>query len=176
MEKRKVNHTGVAAYLCLTSSTLQREGMVTCSFGKVFKRIPSLGVYPWELGSELTSQGKPVFIHSTFWQVLVETVLEQNSYTNGQLNHNQDNIIFDYLAFAWKHLTKLLLFIYLFIWDRVSLHSCPGTPYVHQAGLKLRDLPTSAFTMLGLKVCYHHLVSLICQDLGKTAVLTYQEG
>ena len=30
---------------------------------------------------------------------------------------------------------------------------CPGTHYVDQAGLKLRDLPASASGVLGLKVC-----------------------
>jgi hypothetical protein len=39
--------------------------------------------------------------------------------------------------------------------DRVSLCSpgCPGTHSVDQAGLKLRNLPTSASQVLGLKAC-----------------------
>jgi hypothetical protein len=39
--------------------------------------------------------------------------------------------------------------------DRVSLYSsgCPGTHFVDQAGLKLRNLPASASQVLGLKVC-----------------------
>jgi hypothetical protein len=39
--------------------------------------------------------------------------------------------------------------------DRVSLYSpgCPGTHSVEQAGLKLRNLPTSASQVLGLKAC-----------------------
>jgi hypothetical protein len=51
------------------------------------------------------------------------------------------------------------LFIYLFIYlvfrDRVSLYSpgCPGTHFVDQAGLELRNLPASASRVLGLKVC-----------------------
>jgi hypothetical protein len=38
--------------------------------------------------------------------------------------------------------------------DRVSLCSpgCPGTHFVDQAGLELRNLPASASQMLGLKV------------------------
>jgi hypothetical protein len=49
-------------------------------------------------------------------------------------------------------------FIYLFILvfrDRVSLYSpgCPGTHFVDQAGLELRNLPASASQVLGLKVC-----------------------
>jgi hypothetical protein len=48
------------------------------------------------------------------------------------------------------------LFIYFgFFRDRVSLYSpgCPGTHFVDQAGPKLRNLPTSAFQVLGLKAC-----------------------
>jgi hypothetical protein len=39
--------------------------------------------------------------------------------------------------------------------DRVSLYSpgCPGTHFVDQAGLKLRNPPVSAFQVLGLKAC-----------------------
>jgi hypothetical protein len=39
-----------------------------------------------------------------------------------------------------------VLFCFLFFRDRVSLYSlgCPGTHFVDQAGLKLRNLPASA--------------------------------
>jgi hypothetical protein len=39
--------------------------------------------------------------------------------------------------------------------DRVSLYSpgCPGTHFVDQAGLELRNLPASASRVLGLKAC-----------------------
>jgi hypothetical protein len=39
--------------------------------------------------------------------------------------------------------------------DRVSLYSpgCPGTHFVNQAGLELRNLPASASQVLGLKAC-----------------------
>jgi hypothetical protein len=39
--------------------------------------------------------------------------------------------------------------------DRVSLYSpgCPGTHFVDQTGLKLRNLPASASQVLGLKAC-----------------------
>jgi hypothetical protein len=52
----------------------------------------------------------------------------------------------------------LNLFIYLFILvfrDRVSLYSpgCPGTHFVDQAGLELRNLPASASRVLGVR---HH--------------------
>jgi hypothetical protein len=51
------------------------------------------------------------------------------------------------------------LFIYLFIYfvfrDRVSLYSpgCPGTHFVDQTGLELRNPPASASQVLGLKAC-----------------------
>jgi hypothetical protein len=42
----------------------------------------------------------------------------------------------------------------LFLFYRVSLYSpgCPGTHFVDQAGLELRNLPASASRVLGLKV------------------------
>jgi hypothetical protein len=42
-----------------------------------------------------------------------------------------------------------------FFSDRVSLYSpgCPGAHFVDQAGLELRNLPASAFQVLGLKAC-----------------------
>jgi hypothetical protein len=47
---------------------------------------------------------------------------------------------------------------FFFFWvfqDRVSLCSsgCPGTHFVDQAGLELRNLPASASWVLGLKAC-----------------------
>ena len=49
------------------------------------------------------------------------------------------------------------LFVCLFVCfrDRVSLCSsgCPGTHFVDQAGLELRNPPASAFQVLGLKAC-----------------------
>jgi hypothetical protein len=52
-----------------------------------------------------------------------------------------------------------ILFLLLFFWggvqDRVSLYSsgCPGTHFVHQAGIELRNPPASASQVLGLKAC-----------------------
>ena len=50
---------------------------------------------------------------------------------------------------------KLFLNFVLFFQDRVSLYSpgCPGTHSVDYAGLELRNLPASAFQVLGLKAC-----------------------
>jgi hypothetical protein len=47
-------------------------------------------------------------------------------------------------------------FVFVFVFrDRVSLYSpgCPGTHFVGQAGLKLRNPPASASRVLGLKAC-----------------------
>jgi hypothetical protein len=46
------------------------------------------------------------------------------------------------------------LFVCLFF-DRVSLYTpgCPGTHFINQAGLELRNPPASAFQVLGLKAC-----------------------
>jgi hypothetical protein len=46
-------------------------------------------------------------------------------------------------------------FFFSFPWDSVSLYSsgCPGTHFVDQAGLGLRNLPASASGVLGLKAC-----------------------
>jgi hypothetical protein len=56
-----------------------------------------------------------------------------------------------------KHLSSFffVLFCFLFFWDRVSLYSpgCPGTHFVDQAGLELRNPPASASQVLGLKAC-----------------------
>jgi hypothetical protein len=43
----------------------------------------------------------------------------------------------------------------LFFWDRVSLYNpgCPGTHFVDQAGLALRNPPASTSRVLGLKAC-----------------------
>jgi hypothetical protein len=46
-------------------------------------------------------------------------------------------------------------FFFGVFWNRVSLCSpgCPGTHFVDQAGLELRNPPASASWVLGLKVC-----------------------
>jgi hypothetical protein len=51
--------------------------------------------------------------------------------------------------------TFFVSFLFLFFRDRVSLCSpgCPGTHFVDQAGLELRNPPASASRVLGLKVC-----------------------
>jgi hypothetical protein len=48
-----------------------------------------------------------------------------------------------------------LVFFFFVFRDRVSLCSpdCPGTHFVDQAGLELRNPPASASQVLGLKAC-----------------------
>jgi hypothetical protein len=49
----------------------------------------------------------------------------------------------------------LFVCLFLFFQDRVSLYSpgCPGTHYVDQAGLELRNPSAYASRVLGLKAC-----------------------
>jgi hypothetical protein len=51
--------------------------------------------------------------------------------------------------------SKLPFFFLVCFQDRVSLYSpgCPGTHFVDQAGLQLRNPPASASQVLGLKAC-----------------------
>jgi hypothetical protein len=55
---------------------------------------------------------------------------------------------------VWQ-VTQISFFFFLVFRDRISLYSpdCPGTHFVDQAGLKLRNPPASASQVLGLKVC-----------------------
>jgi hypothetical protein len=50
---------------------------------------------------------------------------------------------------------QFLIFLFLVFQDRVSLCSpgCPGTHFVDQACLELRNPPASASQVLGLKAC-----------------------
>jgi hypothetical protein len=49
----------------------------------------------------------------------------------------------------------MMLFFVCLYRDRVSLYGpgCPGTHFVDQAGLELRNPPASASQVLGLKAC-----------------------
>jgi hypothetical protein len=49
----------------------------------------------------------------------------------------------------------VLILVLVFFQERVSLYSpgCPGTHFVDQAGLELRNPPASASRVPGLKVC-----------------------
>jgi hypothetical protein len=59
------------------------------------------------------------------------------------------------LVFVLDIYIYIYIYIYLVFQDKVSLYSpgCPGTYFVDQAGLELRNLPASAAQVLGLKVC-----------------------
>jgi hypothetical protein len=53
------------------------------------------------------------------------------------------------------HFFVCLVFLFFVFLDRVSLYSpgCPGTHFVNQAGLELRNPPASTSRVLGLKAC-----------------------
>jgi hypothetical protein len=61
----------------------------------------------------------------------------------------------DEREFSQKSDFFLSFFFFLSFRDRVSLCSpgCPGTHFVDQAGLELRDPPASASRVLGSKAC-----------------------
>jgi hypothetical protein len=61
---------------------------------------------------------------------------------------------FPFLLFSSLSLFCFVLFCFVFR-DRVSLCSpgCPGTHFVDQAGLELRNSPASVSQVLGLKAC-----------------------
>jgi hypothetical protein len=76
------------------------------------------------------------------------------------------------LGWMFSSLNSLCASIYLFIYflfcfvfrDRVSLYSpgCPGTHFVDQTGLELRNPPASASWVLGLKACATMQGSTLC--------------
>ena len=52
--------------------------------------------------------------------------------------------------------------MYLFIWKQgFSVYPCPGIYSVDQAGLQLRNLPASAFQVLGLKACSTNCLAIL---------------
>ena len=63
---------------------------------------------------------------------------------------------FDNVQHAFFLFCFVFVFFFCFVfWDRVSLYSpgCPGTHFVDQASLELRNPPVSASQVLGLKDC-----------------------
>jgi hypothetical protein len=62
--------------------------------------------------------------------------------------------IFSKIYYLFIFSIFVCLFVFVFR-DRVSLYSpgCPGTYFVDQAGLELRNPPASASWVLGLKAC-----------------------
>jgi hypothetical protein len=64
-------------------------------------------------------------------------------------------VVFDMSAYYNGYHHSLFIYLFLVLRDRVSLYSpgCPGTHFVDQAGLELRNLPASASQVLRLKAC-----------------------
>jgi hypothetical protein len=67
---------------------------------------------------------------------------------------SQPEFIF-YLFLVFLRRGFFIFFLFGFFRDRVSLYSpgCPGTHFVDQAGLELRNPLVSASRVLGLKAC-----------------------
>jgi hypothetical protein len=64
-------------------------------------------------------------------------------------------LMYEHLSLSCVYRPEDNLFLFLVFQDRVSLCSpgCPGTHFVDQAGLELRNPPASASRVLGLKAC-----------------------
>ena len=62
--------------------------------------------------------------------------------------------VFSFL-FLFLFLSFFFFFFFLFFLDNISLYcpGCPGTYFVDQAGIELRNRPASASRVLGLKAC-----------------------
>jgi hypothetical protein len=68
----------------------------------------------------------------------------------GETTYSFGFVLFCFVLFCF------VLFCFVFAFpDRVSLYSpgCPGTHFVVQAGLELRNSPASASRVPGLKAC-----------------------
>jgi hypothetical protein len=72
---------------------------------------------------------------------------------NYDFYHNNPKV-YTSLSFFVLFVCLFVLFCFVFR-DRVSLFSpgCPGTHFVDQAGLELRNPPASVSRVLGLKAC-----------------------
>jgi hypothetical protein len=59
------------------------------------------------------------------------------------------------MGYASEYIISFVCLFGLVFRDRVSLCSpgCPRIHFVYKAGLELRNMPVSAFQMLGLKAC-----------------------
>ena len=71
-------------------------------------------------------------------------------------SNKQTKILPDLYIFMWLiSICSIFLFLFFSLWDRVSLclPGCPGTYFVDQAVLELRNPPASASRVLGLKSC-----------------------
>jgi hypothetical protein len=70
------------------------------------------------------------------------------------------------------------VFFFWFFGDKVFLYSpgCPGTHFVDQAGLELRDLSAFASQVLGLKACAttpgfcHPILANSCPPITETLI------
>jgi hypothetical protein len=65
------------------------------------------------------------------------------------------SVLFSKMLLPAERLNLSFCNLFFFLQDRVSLCSpgCPGTHFLHQAGLELRNPPASASQVLGLQAC-----------------------
>jgi hypothetical protein len=110
----------------------------------------------WKLNAEQTLSSTSCLGHGAL------------SASGKQLLHIQSHSLLlpSRLMFCFTFFFFFFFFFFLVSRDRVSLYSpdCPGTHFVDQAGLKLRNPPASASRVLGLKACaiMPGFVSLSC--------------
>jgi hypothetical protein len=85
------------------------------------------------------------------------------------------------LVFFFVLFFCFLFFVFCFLFffqDRVSLCSsgCPGSHFVDQAGLELRNPTTSASRELGLKACLTQMSFIVRDVLLEKAGLVFHKG
>jgi hypothetical protein len=77
--------------------------------------------------------------------VYSEQINEYDVFATVTLSQTHTHTLYSFFFFSF----------FFFFWDRVSLYSpgCPGTHFVNQAALKLRNPPASTSRVLGLQAC-----------------------
>jgi hypothetical protein len=65
----------------------------------------------------------------------------------------RETILYTHDSLKTKQKAALLYGFFKMGFPYVCNRGCPGTDFVNQAGLKLRNLPASASRVLGLKEC-----------------------
>jgi hypothetical protein len=99
------------------------------------------------------------YMHSLWDAYINLQEIQKHGYKQILTTYHLDNDYQLYLnvCYAIGQISQIsvLFFFFFFFRDRVSLciPGCPGTHFVDQAGLELRNLPAPASRVLGLKAC-----------------------